>query len=88
MKYVIAGSKNEYDTFIREYKLNPNEYKYVYDAISIRGTRDPHGFLIGSWRNRDDISEIVETIWLCMRTPNKEFDKILAEFRSHKREVY
>lgn len=88
MKYVIAGNKKEYDDFIRKYELNINEHKYVYDAITVRGTSNPQGYFVGSWRDRDDISDILETMWLCMRTENKEFDKVLAEFRSHKREVY
>jgi hypothetical protein len=88
MKYVIAGNKREYDEFLMKYILSPNEHKYVYDAISVRGTVNPQGYFVGSWRDRDDISEILETMWLCMRTENKEFEKVLAEFRSHKREVY
>jgi hypothetical protein len=88
MKYVIAGNKREYDVFIHTYKLKPEDHRYVFDPITVRGTVDPHGYFVGTWRDRDDIAEIVETMWLCIRTPNPEFDKILTEFRSHKREVY
>lgn len=88
MKYVISGNKQEYDVFVRKYGLNPTDHRYVFDPMTVRGTVDPHGFFVGTWRQRLDIHEIIETMWLCIRTPNPEFDKVLAEFRESEREVY
>ena len=88
MKYVIAGTKNEYDVFIRQYGLNPTDHRYVFDPVTVRGTVDPHGFFVGTWRQRLDIAEIIETMWLCMRTPNPKFEEVLKEFRAQEREIY
>lgn len=88
MKFVIAGNKQEYDVFIRKYGLSPNQHKYVWDPISVRGAVDPTGFFVGTWKARADIQEVLETMWLCMRTPNPAFERILAEYRSKDREVY
>jgi hypothetical protein len=88
MKFVIAGNKAQYDQFIRRYGLNPNDHRFVHDAISVRGSVDPTGYFVGTWKERYDIQEILETMWLCMRTPNPTFEKILSEYRSKEREVY
>ena len=82
MKFVIAGNKQEYDQFIDKYKLDRPQHRYVFDPMTIRGTCNPEGYFVGTWRLRKDIGEIVETMWLCMKTENPKFNKILNEIRS------
>lgn len=81
-KLVIAGTYDEYKRFIKEYSLDPNQHQYIYDSSNIRGRRDPHGYFIGTWRQRKDIGEVVETLWLSMSQTNEQFNEILKEVRS------
>lgn len=57
-KYIIAGTKKEYDDFITKRNLSKLNYVFVDSANVLRGLKDIHGFYVGSWRERKDIEEI------------------------------
>lgn len=57
-KYIVAGNYQEYKFFINKKKLDSNDFVYVNDFKTLRGLKNIHGYYIGSWRNREDISDI------------------------------
>ena len=63
MKFVVAGTRHEYNHHIDKMRYNPDEYVYVSDPIQLRGRTDIEGFYIGSYENRPDIEEIKQTIF-------------------------
>jgi len=79
--YVVAGSWNEYDTYRARQSAGGQISHYVFanDPWKLRGIRNPHGVFCGSWRNRPDIKEIVETLLLCSTEPNPALQAIVNE---------
>ena len=70
--WVVAGDAKQADAWIRsdldrrwdagEKTISKSEYVYLHDATRIRGHRNPRGVFIGTWRQRPDIRDIVETL--------------------------
>jgi hypothetical protein len=79
MMYVIAGTYEEYNNFIKGRNYNTSEYKYVTNANSLRGVTDPHGFFVGTWEKRLDRDDILSQLWMCTRTRNPLLDDIIEE---------
>ena len=86
MKYiVVAGTRAEYEKFILkkakdmfavgQTSVSFSDFVYA-TADSIRGYSDPHGWFVGSWRNREDIKEILMLLRVAQRTPNDALEKI------------
>ena len=67
MVFVIAGNQDEYKNYIRD-KAGDNHYVYVSNPETLIGFRDIHGVFIGTWRDRSDIIQILDT--LITRTNN------------------
>lgn len=61
-KYIIAGSFNEYRSYIRDKQLDGIQYKWVTDVYSIKGLNDISGVFIGTWADRVDIVDIIGEI--------------------------
>lgn len=71
--YVICGSKNEFEFYVRS-KLDEiwnrnilaegsmSDYVYVTHGDQLRGLRNVHGVLYGSWRQRGDIRFLLEVL--------------------------
>jgi hypothetical protein len=87
--FVIAGTKVEYDEFIRRkcaemILTHPNEsvslshFVYVDDIQKLYGQRDVHGWFVGTFRNRDDIKAIVRMVGWCNSIP--EGEQIIPEW--------
>jgi hypothetical protein len=85
--YVVAGTRWEAKGWImqdieKKYPTNPSltisHYVYVDSPSRLRGLNDPHGVFIGTWRSRNDIKEIVETLLQCCYR-NLELEKIHQE---------
>ena len=57
--FVIAGNFNEYALWREKQSWvdAPNTVCVSSPAV-LKGTLNPHGFFIGSWRNRDDLEDI------------------------------
>ena len=70
--YVVAGTRAEYETYIRkkahelhqqnQTTISLSHFVYVSDPYVLRGLREVHGYFVGSYRQRDDLKEIVDTI--------------------------
>jgi len=56
--YIIAGNFDEYLQWVSKSNLSPNSAICVSSPAVLRGTQNPHGFFIGTWRERDDLEDI------------------------------
>jgi hypothetical protein len=84
--FVIAGSHHQAKEWIKqdiEKRINAGQtsltlshYVYVSSAADLRGYSDPHGVFIGTWKDRPDILEIVETLMIQSTHVNRSLAKI------------
>jgi hypothetical protein len=59
--WVVCGNMCEFDIYVRNKPLNGDKkYTYVQSADHLRGVRNPHGVLVGNWKHRDDIIQILD----------------------------
>jgi hypothetical protein len=87
--FVIAGTNHEANDWIRRNMekrhisgtttLSRSEYVYVADPIVLRGFRDPHGVFIGTWRERKDIEQVIETLLQQSVHVNKSLEMLRKE---------
>lgn len=88
---VIAGTRQEAMSWIHgqcerrftsgDTSVSMSDYIYIHDVHQIRGLEDPHGVFIGTWRDRKDIAEIVETLFLRSIYINRTLERIRKEIR-------
>lgn len=63
--WVVSGNAREFDHYVRNKPLNGDKkYIYVQSAESLRGVRNPHGVLVGNWKHRDDIIQILDQLMI------------------------
>ena len=69
--YVIAGNHSEYLEFIaKKYSENPHQnFIEVTYSHNLTGTKNPRGFLIGTWKQRRDIRDLLFRL-MSTYTPN------------------
>ena len=69
MIYVIAGNQQQFVDYVQrniewrhhcgEFSASTTDYVYVADTRSLMGIKEPHGVFIGTFKEREDISEIL-----------------------------
>ena len=62
IKYVVAGTYDEYRSHLKKNNYNPKDYRYVSSVLALHGLTDIQGFYIGRYAERVDIQEIREKI--------------------------
>ena len=62
IKYIVAGTSQEYEAWLRRKGLDRRAYRYVTNPGMLRGMTNIQGFFIGTYLNRLDIEEIREQI--------------------------
>ncbi len=92
--YVIAGNHNQAYEYINrklEERISNGEmvskigdYVYVDSINRIKGISNPHGVFIGTWKDRPDIIDIVETLMIQSTSPNSSLGKILKQLKHKK----
>lgn len=65
--FIVAGTQQEFRTWVqlnrRRFAYNNiNDFIYVDRPMVFLGHADPHGFFVGTFRQRPDLFEIVQTI--------------------------
>jgi hypothetical protein len=90
-KLVIAGNVFQANEWIKkdcnrrsaagDRSVSISDYIVVTDPTRIRGIRDPHGVLIGTWRERKDVQELIEILFLSSVTANKELERVRTQIR-------
>lgn len=89
IKYVIAGNCMQYQQYTRSNRLSGLEYRYVSDINSIRGLSDISGVFYGTWRDREDIMDIINQI-IIIKSRNGTWDipkEIISVCNSYRRIV-
>lgn len=89
--FVIAGNKVQADIWIKkdiekriscgETSMTLSHYVYVHDAKQLRGVSNPHGVFIGTWKERWDIREVVETLITQSTLPIPQLREIWGEVK-------
>ena len=89
--FVIAGTREQANQWIKSNlekraksgvtTLSWSDYVVVNDPVKVRGYSDPHGVFIGTWRDRPDIEEIVEHLFLSCNHINRDLERIRQEVR-------
>ena len=69
--FIIAGNHQQFKEFVNK-KLSSltesfrfTDFVYVSGPEIFKGYSNPHGWFIGTWRERPDIREILETMATC-----------------------
>jgi hypothetical protein len=94
--FVVAGNQIEAENFIKkkvvelnggltihETPFKPRDFQYVYGPEAMRGHSDPQGYCCGTWREREDIKEIIAVILTSRRntvvldTTREIFEEVL-----------
>ena len=69
--WVVCGNAREFDVYVRNKPLNGDKkYIYVQSADHLRGFRNPHGVLVGNWKHRDDIIQILDQLIITSENPS------------------
>ena len=78
---VIAGNRDQFREFIgRKAKqiweeghtsVTLSDFLYVGGPDQLRGYSNPQGFFVGTWRERNDIEQILNILLVCMSDPTK-----------------
>lgn len=97
-KFVIAGNHVQAEVWIKrdldkrvlrgETTLSRSEYIYVVDASQLRGYKNPHGVFVGTWKERWDIKDIVETLMIQSSNANAALGKIWADVKDKKSSTF
>ncbi len=75
--WVVAGNRHEFDNYVRNKPLNGDKkYHYVQDVATIRGLINPRGVLIGNWKHRDDIIQILDQLIISTHTNTDTLQRI------------
>jgi hypothetical protein len=93
-KFVIAGTAEQARQWIktdteRRWRLgqtsaNMSEYVVVFNPTQLRGVSDPHGVFVGTWRQRDNIFDIVQNLMLATRDLNPRLMAVWIEVQGMK----
>ena len=62
MKILLCGNAEQYENYLREHNLKPEDIRYIKDAYSLCGLHEPDLYVTGTWYNRKDITEIIDQL--------------------------
>lgn len=89
--YVIAGNKEQANSWIKsnldkrmksgETTLSWSDYVYLDSPLKLRGVQDPRGVFIGTWRDRPDIEELVEALFIACIHVNRALERVRSEIK-------
>ena len=60
--YIIAGTYEQYNHWIKKKILSSSTNVYVTNPDTLKGVQNPHGWFIGTWYDRDDMEQIFEVL--------------------------
>lgn len=85
--YIIAGTHQEFVNWKKKPEIQAiafledtvHQFVYVSSVNSIRGIREPHGKLIGTWYNRPDLNDILHQLLIAGSFTIDQYDNILVQ---------
>jgi hypothetical protein len=77
VKWVIAGTFDQANLYAKQNRQDGVVYKFVSRPDMIRGFVNPHGVFIGTWKDRDDILEILDIL----NSSSSEHNPVLSKIR-------
>ena len=89
--FIICGNHQEYQEFVNK-KLSSltesfriTDFVYVSSPKAFVGHSNPHGWFIGTWRERQDMSQIF-SILLTMQLKNPGISRAFLEYQIYLKE--
>lgn len=77
--FVVCGNLQEFENYVRNKNSDSRDYRYVFDRRTLMGFNNPHGCFYGSWRQREDIQEILMDLIVRTTSGNNKVLKNLLE---------
>jgi hypothetical protein len=68
---VIAGNYDQANIWMHARQKRTVTHTVVHNADQLRGMRNPSGVFVGTWREREDIFEILNMLLVIMTDPIK-----------------
>ena len=68
---VIAGNYDQANIWMHARQKQTVTHTVVHNADQLRGMRNPSGVFVGTWREREDIFEILNMLLVIMTDPIK-----------------
>ena len=85
MNYIIAGRISEAIDWRARNNCIPNRWRYLGNADFLRGQSEVHGIFIGTWRERQDMSQIFSVL-LTMQSTNPGISRAFLEYQIYLKE--
>jgi len=91
--FVIAGTKHEADYWIindlsKRYPSNTSismsDYVYVSSPEKLKNISDPHGVFVGTWYERSDMLEVIQTLRHRTRVRNEKLNIIMDLYMQYR----
>lgn len=89
--FVIAGTADQARRWInmdaaRRWSLGDtsvtlSDYISVFNPTQIRGHDDPHGVFVGTWKQRDNIVDIIQALLVATRGMNPRLRDVCLELQ-------
>ena len=72
-KFVVCGDSRQYFAYLKANGFSPQNHVYVHSIEQLRGHSEVHGVFCGTYRERDDIQDIVRAIKWINRIPASQW---------------
>ena len=83
-KFAIAGNSNQFYDWMRKTNRSHTDWIYVSGPDTLKGISDPHGVFIGTWYERPDMLEVIQTLRHCTRVRNEKLNIIMDLYMQHR----
>ena len=74
--FVVAGNVNEFNDWCsksrKEDRYTGSNFIYVVNSDTLRGQENPDGICIGTWKDREDIYDIIQFLHIAARDIKKQ----------------
>lgn len=92
--FVIGGDSHQAKKWIDENikkrwkagetSISLSDYVYVTGPERLKGISDPHGVFVGTWYERSDMLEVIQTIRACTRMRNDKLEEVMDLYMQHR----
>jgi len=79
---IVSGTRREYDQYIQENNLDPNDYTYISGIDTLMGRTNIEVLFIGTFYLRDDLYEILQQLEARRACKKREKQKLTNQRRN------